>query len=152
MLLRKGSVKYGEKGGSRTAYNPAEPSPDFDKWPERWMGTREDREYGKKLLSYMEEFLDVLIKVKGNRSRKTLKIHIDNAWLLGGLIIRHVSMYEEYKTTPLKKLMESVESGGILPDGYDHMTERDQSAFESTCELFENYLKKTAPKKKSHTG
>ena len=140
------------KAGAERPITLRELSPDFDKWPERWMGTKEDREYGKKLLPYMEEFLDVLIKIKGNRSRKTLKIHIDNAWLLGGSIIRHVSMYQEYKTTPLKKLMESVESGGILPDGYDHMTERDLSGFESTCELFENYLKKTTPKKKSHTG
>jgi hypothetical protein len=138
------------KAGAELPITLRELSPDFDKWPERWMGTTEDRDYGNKLLPYIEEFLDILIK--GNRSRKMLKIHIDNAWLLGGSIIRHVSMYEEYKTTPLKKLVESVESGGILPDGYDHMTERDQSAFESTCELFENYLKESMTKKKSHTG
>jgi|GEM_PF-2725690 len=32
-------------------------SPDFDEWPGRWMGTKEDREYGKKLLPFMEKFL-----------------------------------------------------------------------------------------------
>lgn len=120
-------------------------SPDFDEWPKRWMGLKEDLEYGKKLLPYMEEFLNELIK--RDLSRKTLKNHIDNTWLLGGSIIRQVSMYEEYKTAPLKKLMESVETGGMPPDGYEHMTERDLRAFERTCELFEEFLKKRTKKK-----
>ena len=125
-------------------------SPDFDEWPERWMGLKVDLEYGKKLLPYMEEFLNNLIK--RDLSRKTLKDHIDNTWLLGGSIIRQVSTYEEYKTAPLKKLTASVETGGMLPDGYDGMTERDLKAFERTCELFEEFLKKTTPKKKRRAG
>lgn len=114
------------------------------------MGLKEDLEFGKKLLPYMEEFLNELIK--RDLSRKTLKNHIDNTWLLGGSIIREVSMYEEHKTAPLKKLVESVETGGMLPDGYDSMTERDLRAFERTCVLFEEFLKKTTPKKKRHAG
>lgn len=121
-------------------------SPDFDEWPKRWMGLKEYLEYGKKLLPYMEEFLNHLIE--RDLSRKTLKNHIDNTWLLGGSIIRQVSMYEEYKTAPLKKLMESVETGGMPPDGYDHMTEQELSAFERTCGLFGEFLKTTTPKKK----
>jgi hypothetical protein len=120
-------------------------SPDFDEWPERWMGLEEDLEYGKKLLPYMEEFLNELIKK--DLSRRTLKNHIDNTWLLGGSIIRDVSLYEEYKTVPLKKLVASVETGGMLPDGYDDMTERDLRAFERTCEFFEEFLKKRTKKK-----
>jgi hypothetical protein len=27
--------------------------PDFDKWPETWMGTEKDLGYGKKLLPFM---------------------------------------------------------------------------------------------------
>jgi len=81
-------------------------SPDFDEWPERWMGVKEDLEYGKKLLPY-----------------------------------------DEYKTVPLKKLVASVETGGMLPDDYDGMTERDLKSFERTCVLFEEFLKKRTKKK-----
>lgn len=125
-------------------------SPDFDEWPERWMGMKEDLEYGKKLLPYMEGFLNELIK--RDLSRKTLKNHIDNTWLLGGSIIKEVSIYEEYKISPLKKLMESVETGGMLPDDNEYMTEQELSAFERTCVLFEELLKKTTTKKKSRAG
>jgi len=136
------------KAGAERPMTLSELSPDFIEWPKRWMGLKEDLEYGKKLLPYMEDFLNDLIK--RDLSLRTLKNYIDNTWLLGGSIIREVSLYEEYKITPLKKLMESVETGGMLPDGSDHMTERDLSAFESTCELFEEFFKKKTPKKKSH--
>lgn len=116
-------------------------SPDFDEWPEGWMGMKEDREYGKKLLPFMEAFLNELIK--RDLARRTLKNYIDNTWLLGGSIIRQVSLYEEYNIPPLKMLLKSVETGGILPDGYDQMTELELRAFERTCELFEKFLKKT---------
>ena len=136
------------KAGAEQHMTLRELSPDFDEWPKSWMGLKEDLEYGKKLLPYMEDFLNHLIE--RDLSRKTLKNYIDNTWLLGGSIIKNVSIYEEYKIAPLKKLMTSVETGGMLPDGYDHMTERDLSAFERTCELFEEFLKKTTKKKKSH--
>jgi len=119
-------------------------SPDFDEWPERWMGVKEDLVYGKKLLPYLEEFLGDLIKQ--DLSRKTLKNHIDNTWLLGGSIIKEVSLYEEYKIAPRKKLLKSVETGGMLPDDYEGMTERDLKDFERTCELFETFLKKAKTK------
>ena len=106
------------KAGAERPMTLRKLSPEFDKWPAEWMGLKEDLEYGKKLLPYMEEFLNHLIK--RDLSRKTLKNHIDNTWLLGGSIIRQVSMYEEYKTAPLKKLVESVETGGMPPDGHDH--------------------------------
>jgi hypothetical protein len=119
-------------------------SPDFNEWPKSWMGLKEDLVYGKKLLPYMEAFLNELIK--RDLSRKTLKNYIDNTWLLGGSIIKAVSLYEEYKTAPLKKLVESVETGGMPPDGYDYMTEQELRAFERTCKLFEKFLEKAKAK------
>ncbi|MDH4164424.1 MAG: hypothetical protein OEW15_17310 [Nitrospirota bacterium] len=32
--------------------------------------------------------------------------------------------------------------GGLLPDGYDQMTEKEARAFERTCELFGEFLKR----------
>jgi hypothetical protein len=119
-------------------------SHDFDKWPERWMGEKKDREYGKKLLPFMEKFLNDLLK--RDLSRRTLKNYIDYTWLLGGSIITRVSNYEEHHIPPLTMLRKSVETGGILPDGYDDMTEKEARSFERTCELFDEFLKRKQKK------
>ena len=66
-------------------------APDLDKWPEKWMGMQEDLEYGQRLLPIMEQFLEYL----GGQdlSRKVLKDFADHLWLLGGTIIKEVSIY-----------------------------------------------------------
>ncbi len=124
---------------SERPMNLRELSPDFDEWPERWMGVEEDRLYGEKLLPFMEAFLNDLIK--RDLSRRTVKSYIDHTWLLGASIIRQVSMHEEYQVPALKMLQESAEMGGILPDDYEAMTEKDAGAFERTCKLFEKFLR-----------
>jgi hypothetical protein len=45
-------------------------------------------------------------------TRKTIRRHIDNLWLLGGEIIRHVNNYEEYHAPPIEKPKESFGSDG----------------------------------------
>ncbi len=115
-------------------------APDFDVWPEEWMGTREDREYGKRLLPFMESFLHSLIR-KGFSARQLTGCRDDVA-LLGRSIITRVSQYDEHGVAPLAMLRRSVETGGLLPDGYDDMTEKDLRAFERTCEMFEAFLER----------
>jgi len=34
--------------------------PDFDRWPESWMGVEEDLAYGRKLLPWLSDFLQAL--------------------------------------------------------------------------------------------
>ena len=53
---------------------------------------------GKKLLPFMERFIDYL--VSKDLSRKTLKDYIDNVWVLGGTIIRDISISNEHKEDP----------------------------------------------------
>jgi hypothetical protein len=113
--------------------------PDFDKWPETWMGLKEDLVYGKKLLPIMERFLCYL--TDQHLSRKTLKNYADSLCLLGGTIIKEVSIYEEYKKDPTKKLMEAVEGGGCLPDGYEGMSQSDLESFARLCGKFEEFLR-----------
>ena len=36
-------------------------TPDFDEWPERWMGMEEDLDYGRRLLPYFADFLQAFI-------------------------------------------------------------------------------------------
>ena len=116
--------------------------PDFDKWPETWMGLKEDLEYGKKLLPIMERFLYYL--TDQDQSRKTLKDYADSLWLLGGRIIKEVSIYEEYKKDPAKKLIEAVEGGGCLPDGHEGMSKSELASFEKMCGKFEEFLIKSS--------
>jgi len=114
-------------------------APDFDKWPGTWMGLKEDLEYGKKLLPFMEKFIHYLMAQ--GLSRKTLKEYVDWVWLLGGGIIKEVSIYREYKKDPAKKLLETVEMGGCLPDGHEGMSKRELESFAKMCGKFEEFLR-----------
>lgn len=73
--------------------------PDFEEWPSRWMGLKEDLVFGEKLLEVIHAFAEHLINsgLKG----KTIKKHLDNLWLLGGEIIRSVSNDDEYDDSVL---------------------------------------------------
>jgi hypothetical protein len=114
-------------------------APDFDSWPDSWMGVAEDLDYAKKLLPWFGGFLQALYAE--GLPRKTFAQYRDHLWSLGGTIIREVSLYDEYETDPLEKLRESVADEGILPDHYDQMTRGELKAFERMCRRFENYLR-----------
>jgi hypothetical protein len=113
-------------------------APGIDEWPGSWMGVAEDLEYGVKLLPYMKEFLEDLLNQ--GIARRTFVGYRDNVWGLGGTIIKQVSWDEEYGADPLKKLMESVEADGVLPDDFDQMSEDELHSFERMCRRFEKFL------------
>lgn len=102
------------------------------------MGIDEDLAYGRRLLPYFSGFLQTLHA--GGMSRKTFAQYRDNLWLLGGTIVREVSLYEEYQNDPLEKLIEAVADDGILPDHHDGMSEAELRAFERMCRRFEKFL------------
>ena len=112
--------------------------PDFDKWPGSWMGLKEDLDYGRKLLPFFADFLQALYDT--GLSRKTFAQYRDNLWLLGGTIIRQVSLYEEHWDDPLEKLTEAVAADGILPDHSDQLTRAERGAFARMCRRFEKHL------------
>ena len=113
-------------------------TPDFDRWPKSWMGDEEDLAYGRELLPLFAEFLEALY-VEG-LSKKTFAQYRDHLWLLGGTIIRRVSLFEEYQDDPLEKLRECVADEGILPDHYDQMSRAELKAFERMCRKFQQFL------------
>jgi hypothetical protein len=113
-------------------------TPDFKKWPDSWMGVNEDLEYGKNLLPYFEGFLQWLYEQ--GIARKTFVQYRDSLWLLGGSIIRQVSVYEEYDLDPLEKLYGSVVGDGMLPDGYDMMAEAELAEFSRMCRKMEKFF------------
>ena len=74
-------------------------------------------------------------------SRKTLKEYIDNVWVLGGTIIRDVSISNEHKEDPRQKILEAVEYGGCLPEPSASMSEWELASFERMCKKPEKFLK-----------
>jgi hypothetical protein len=119
--------------------------PDLRKWPDSWMGTEKDLACGKNLLPFMEKFIQDLMDQ--GLSRKTLKEYVDWIWLLGGGIIKEVSLCREYKKDPAKMLLEAVEGGGCLPADYESMAKSDLAGFKKMCGLFEEFLIKTRKRK-----
>ena len=113
-------------------------APDFDRWPKSWMGVEEDLAYGKKLLPWFAGFLQALYSE--GLSRKTFAQYRDHLWLLGGTIIRDVSLYGEYQVDPLEMLCDAVADDGVLPDHYDQMTLAELRAFERMRHKFKKYL------------
>jgi len=123
---------------------PEDISPDFAEWPERWMCVHEDVNYGKGLLPPMHGFVVHLISKR--LTRKTIRRHMDNLWLLGGEIIRHVHSGREYSIPPMNKLKEAIGSdGGPYCRHID--SEAALSSFDSTCRKLNDCLESEEEKR-----
>lgn len=111
--------------------------PDFEDWPERWMGVEEDLEYGRRLLEVIRPFAESLV-VSG-LSKRTVKDHLDFLWLFGGELIREVSVLEEYEIPPIEKLRQSVDSHG--GPSCRHLDSRREAAmYHRTCSKLARYI------------
>ena len=113
--------------------------PDFPEWPKRWEGVKEDVPYGQALLETFRPFVAHLV-AKG-LSNKVIRKHMDNLWLLGGEIIRDVSMNEEYDSvSPADKLKESVSPAGGL--SCRHLTtDAEITSYMATCRGLDRFLR-----------
>jgi hypothetical protein len=111
--------------------------PDFPEWPERWMGIEPDLEYGKQLLKEIRPVAEFL--AESGLSKKTVKRHLSNLWLLGGEIIRDVSMSKKYSNPASEKLRSSIGSDGG-PYCRHLYEETEIKSFDSTCRKFHNFL------------
>jgi hypothetical protein len=113
-------------------------SPDFYQWPERWMGVPPDIEYGERLLTIFEPFVENLITKK--LAKKTLERHIDNLWLLGGELIRLINQDEDSRDMePLELIMENIRLDGG-PYCRHLQTENEIKSFDSTCRKLYKFL------------
>ena len=111
--------------------------PDFPEWPERWMGIGPDLDYGKQLLEELQLFAEFL--AESGLSKKTVKTHLSNLWLLGGEIIRGVGMNSEYSIPASEKLRNAIGTdGGPCCRHLDG--EAEINSFDSTCRKLHKYL------------
>ena len=110
---------------------------DLDTWPRSWMGSEKDMPPGETLLTCFRPFIAHL--AAASLSRKTIRKHVDNLWILGGEIIRDLNNDPALRKVAAKRLLRTV----IHPDGGPlmyHGSEEEQRSFDSTCRKLHRFL------------
>ena len=92
--------------------------PDLATWPTSWCGEERDVIAGEHIVAVFTPFLlDLLAQ---GLSRKTLNLHRDNLWLLGGEIIRDINDAPKLRKRPVAELIREAiandEHGGSILD------------------------------------
>ncbi|MGO9273514.1 MAG: hypothetical protein ACLQOO_25305 [Terriglobia bacterium] len=114
----------------------------LEAWPRSWMGFPKDILPGEKMVACFRPFLEYLIQQ--NLSRKTIRKHVDNLWILGGEIIRDLNQTPSLRKVPVEDLVfDVVKEGGPLL--YHCDSEEQQCSFESTCRKFRRFLEQQPP-------
>lgn len=101
------------------------------------MGLEADIAAGTKMVECFKPFLVHLAGL--GLSRKTVRKHVDNLWILGGELIRDLNETPSLRKRPVEDLIfHAVEDGGLLP--YHHDSEEQVRSFEATCRKFRRFL------------
>ncbi len=112
--------------------------PDLDAWPDRWMIDQPDRTMGKAIVTVLTHFIEHLIKQ--GLTKRTIKRHVDNLWVLGGEIITDINWDESLGKLSAKDLVINAideEGGPLLRNPLDP---EDQKPFDSTCKKLYKFL------------
>jgi len=97
----------------------------------------EDLLPGRRIVAYFQPFLEHLVQLQ--LSKKTLRKHVDNLWVLGGEIIRDLNQTPALRKLPMEQLVfDLVGDGGPVP--YHGDSEEELRSFESTCRKFRRFL------------
>ena len=77
--------------------------------------------------------------VSSGLSRKTIRRHVDNLWLLGGEIIRDLNQTPSLRKLDVERLLRDLihEDGGPL---IHNGSEEEQRSFDSTCRRLHRFL------------
>ena len=102
------------------------------------MGLEKDVPPGEKLVACFRPFLEQLAST--SLSRKTIRKHVDNLWVLGGEIIRDLhedpSLRRKNVEEVLRELIDD-EYGPLIHGG---TSEPQQNSFDSTCRKLHRFL------------
>lgn len=101
------------------------------------MGEEKDLAPGRKLVECFLPFLMHL--AMSSLSKRTIQNHVDNMWLLGGEIIRHLNEDPPLRKVTAEQLIRNVihEDGGPL---IHNGSEDEQRSFDSTCRKLHRFL------------
>lgn len=102
------------------------------------MGFEKDLPPGEKLVACFQPFLEHL--VASGLSRKTIRKHIDNLWVLGGEIIRDLNEDPSLRKIPVERVLFHLidDEGGPLIHGCD--SEEAQRSLDSTCRKLRRFV------------
>ncbi len=112
--------------------------PDLDQWPRSWSYEAGDIPPGEQIVHCFEPFLRHLLSLR--LSRKTLRQHRDNIWVLGGEIISRLQMDRSLRRRPIKPVildLVSDDGGPLLSHG---QSEAEQRSFDATCRKLYRFL------------
>jgi hypothetical protein len=105
--------------------------PDLDQWPGSWAYEPRDIPPGLRMVECFKPFLRELLA--SSLSRKTLRRHRDNIWVLGGEIIRQLQIDSGLRMRPIQQVVLDLigDDGGLL---LSHgQSETEQRSFDATC-------------------
>ena len=112
--------------------------PDLDQWPRSWGYEARDIPAGQQIVHCFVPFLRHLLSLP--LSRKTLRQHRDNIWVLGGKIVRRLQMDSSLRRRPIEPVIRDLvdDDGGPL---LSHaQSEAEQRSFDATCRKFFRFL------------
>ena len=105
--------------------------PDLEQWPRSWIYEERDLSHGQQMVECFKPFLRHL--VSSGQSRKTVRSHRDNLWILGGEIISKLHEGPQLRKRPIDQT--------LLAFLDDEGAEDHQRSFDSTCLKFYRFLK-----------
>ena len=110
----------------------------LDGWPRTWMGWQKDLPPGEKLVACFRPFLEDL--AASELSPKSIQMHVDNLWALGGETIRDLNQNPSLRRKPIEQILDDRidADGGPLLYGID--SEEQQRSFDSTCRKLHRFL------------
>jgi hypothetical protein len=112
--------------------------PDLDQWPASWRYEEHDVAPGRGLVECFKPFLYHLLGLE--LSRKTLRRHRDNLWLLGGELIRDLHEKPRLRRQPMDQVVLQAiddEGGPLISHG---ASEEQQRSFDATCRKLYRFL------------
>ena len=110
-------------------------------WPKSWAGCPEDLPVGESLLEPLDAFIRDMHAI--GLADRTIRRHLDNAWAIGGELIRRFNLYPEERNRSGRALLFDAICCDEAPliSGAD---ETEQSSADATARKLHAFLKKTA--------
>jgi hypothetical protein len=112
--------------------------PDLDQWPGSWAYEPRDIPYGLRMVECFTPFLRELLAL--SLSRKTLRQHRDNIWVLGGEVIRRLQLDSSLRRRPVPPVILNLigdDGGPLLSHG---QSDAEQRSFDATCRKLFRFL------------
>jgi len=106
-------------------------------WPASWAGSEEDEIPGRGLVTELRPFI-IYLSEQG-LSRKTVRRHLDNVWLIGGEIIRSLNYEPKLRRKPARQLLLNAIDTGEAPLA-PHATEAEQRGLDATARKLLKFL------------